>query len=92
MPSVKGVRVRVDTEQVRDLFSRGVSILVDDGKLTEVGMKGRGLQRCVIFGLLQALIMNQRGQLVQTPDGTPSDSASNEQTIILATEEPELLQ
>ncbi len=90
MPSVKGVRVRVDIEQVRDLFSRGVSILVDDGKLTEVGMKGHGLQRCVVFGLLQALIMNQRGQLVKAPDGISSDGASNEQTIILAIEEPEL--
>lgn len=89
MPSVKGVRVKVDIEQVRDLFSRGVSILVDDGKLTEVGMKGHGLQRCVVFGLLQALIMNQRGQLIQAPDNA-SDGASHEQTIILAIEEPEL--
>lgn len=90
MPSVSGVQVKVAVEGVRDVFSRGVSIWVDDGKLTEVLVKGHGLQRCVVFGLLQALILNQRGQLIPTPQDTPDAPETGEQTIILAIEEPEL--
>lgn len=90
MPSVRGVRVSVDVEEIRDLFSRGVSIQIDDGKLTEVMMKGHGLQRCVVFGLLQALILNQRGQLIDLQVNQRSAVKRDERTIILAIEEPEL--
>lgn len=90
MPSVCGVRVKVDVEEMRDLFSRGVSIWIDDGKLTEVMMKGHGLQRCVVFGLLQALILNQRGQLIDLQVDRESAANCDERTIILAIEEPEL--
>ncbi len=87
MPSVCGVCVDVEIEETKDLFSRGVSIKINDGKLTEVLMKGHGLQRCVVFGLLQALILNQRGKLVSVPE---DQSNEDEQSIILAIEEPEL--
>ncbi|RMH74679.1 MAG: hypothetical protein D6681_22820 [Calditrichaeota bacterium] len=87
MPSVRGVRLEVEIEQMRSVFSRGVSIKVDDGRLTGVLQKGHGLQRCVVFGLLHALILNQRGKLIDTLD---VESAVDNKTIILAVEEPEL--
>lgn len=90
MPSVCGVCVNVEIEETRDIFSRGVSILVDDGKMTEVQMKGHGLQRCVVFGLIQALILNQRNRLVPDPGENPEETNENQQSIILAIEEPEL--
>ena len=90
MPSVCGVCVNVEIEETHDLFSRGASILIDDGKMTEVLLKGHGLQRCVVFGLLQALILNQRSQLVPVPTGSSEGDDADEQSIILAIEEPEL--
>lgn len=90
MPSVRGISIRVDIDSTQEIFSRGVSISVDDGRLTDVLVKGHGLQRCVVFGLLQALIMNQRGQLIPTPSIEDSDGEPEGRAIILAIEEPEL--
>ena len=90
MPSVCAVRMRVEVDQIKDIFSRGVSILVDDGRLTEVVLKGHGLQRCVIFGLLQALILNQRGELIEIPKEHKQKIEDDQRRIVLAIEEPEL--
>jgi CRISPR-associated exonuclease Cas4 len=91
MPSAAGVRLDVTVDEVRDVFSRGVSVWVDDGTDTEVLRKGHGMQRCVVFAFLQALVMNQRGQLL--PGQGDQQAAQNEEPvkrIILAIEEPEL--
>jgi putative ATP-dependent endonuclease of OLD family len=90
MPSVQGVRLQVAIEGTADMFSRGVSMWIDDGKLTEVLMKGHGLQRCAVFGLMQALILNQRGQLIPSPEGEALVSDRDGRAIIMAIEEPEL--
>lgn len=90
MPSVSGVHIQVSLEGTQEIFRRGVSILVDDGRITDVLVKGHGLQRCVVFGLLQALILNQRGQLVAAAEAPPSDTETKTGGIILAIEEPEL--
>lgn len=87
MPSVKGVKLEVEVDQIRDIFSSGVSLSIDDGKLTEVLKKGHGLQRCVVFSLLQALILNQRGEFLDIDDQEENES---HRMIILAIEEPEL--
>ena len=87
MPSVHSVQLTVEIEQLKDVFSRGVSIKVDDGCLTGVLQKGHGLQRSIVFALLQALILNQRGKLVENQD---KQEEENIKTIILAIEEPEL--
>jgi putative ATP-dependent endonuclease of the OLD family len=86
MPSVNGVRLTVDLEDTKDFFARGVSLKVDDGVLTDVLEKGHGLQRSVVFGLLQTLILNQRDQLQTKTDCAPR----SHRPIILAIEEPEL--
>ena len=86
MPSVESVRLEISLEETRELFSRGVSLRVDDGVLTDVLDKGHGMQRSVVFGLLQTLIKNQRGQLLTAIDSENRPS----RPIILAIEEPEL--
>lgn len=79
MPSVKAVRLEIEVEEPREIFSRGVSIRVDDGVVTDVLDKGHGLQRSLVFALLQMLIESGRGEGVK---GT--------RPILLAIEEPEL--
>ncbi len=85
MPSVTGISMSVDVDDIKDIFSRGISLAVNDGIETDVLAKGHGLQRCIVFTLLQALIMNERQQLVPGAEPPPDPSP-----IILAIEEPEL--
>ena len=77
MPSVDGVQLAVEVEDSKEIFSKGVTIKVDDGVLTDVLAKGHGMQRSIVFALLQMLI--QSGQ--QQGEARP---------IILGIEEPEL--
>lgn len=77
MPSVSSISLQVLVEPTKDIFARGVSIQVDDGVLTDVLDKGHGMQRSLVFSLLQMLIGRQRDGGAARP-------------IILAIEEPEL--
>lgn len=79
MPSVASISLEVQVEASKDIFARGVTIRVDDGVLTDVLDKGHGMQRSVVFSLLQMLIgaARRRGEGGCRP-------------IILAIEEPEL--
>jgi putative ATP-dependent endonuclease of the OLD family len=86
MPSVKHVQVEVAITETQDLFSSGVALQVDDGVLTDVLDKGHGLQRSVVFGLLQMLIKNSRNE--QKDQG--QQGAQVTRPILLAIEEPEL--
>lgn len=85
MPSVQNVSLSVEVEEVKELFSAGVSLSVNDGINTDVLAKGHGLQRCVVFTLLQTLILNERNQLV-----APATPAQEADSILLLVEEPEL--
>lgn len=82
MPAVTSVEISVEVEGSRELFTRGVGLRIDDGVLTNVTDKGHGLQRSVVFGLLQVLIEHQKDAVSVEGNGPPS--------IILAIEEPEL--
>jgi CRISPR-associated exonuclease Cas4 len=86
MPSVTGVSIAVEVEEVKELFSAGVSLSVNDGINTDVLSKGHGLQRCIVFTLLQMLILNERNQLISCGDET----VQCPDPIILLIEEPEL--
>jgi len=85
MPLVSGVSLKVEVDDISDIFSKGIAVSVHDGVETDVLTKGHGLQRCIVFALLQALILNERGQL-SASDDQPIEIAP----IILAIEEPEL--
>jgi CRISPR-associated exonuclease Cas4 len=86
MPSVQRVCLTVVLDEMKDFFSRGVTLKVDDGVLNDVLDKGHGMQRAMIFSLLQALIKNDAGKLL--PGQAPP--ANGAPSIILAIEEPEL--
>lgn len=79
MPSVKAVSLDIEVDEPKDIFSRGVSIRVDDGVVTDVLDKGHGLQRSLVFALLQMLIQSGRGA-----------GGEGIRPILLAIEEPEL--
>jgi len=85
MPSVEKVTLKVLTEDVKTIFSRGVEMTIDDGIETDVLLKGNGLQRCIVFSLLQTLILNERNELINADPTKIEDNP-----IILAIEEPEL--
>lgn len=91
MPSVNRLSLSVTTDPLGDVFSRGVEIRIDDGVDTEVVAKGHGMQRCVLFTLLRALILNERALLLSA-DTREEDAASpvTYRSIILLVEEPEL--
>lgn len=79
MPGVASISLEVQIEPSKDMFSRGVTIRVDDGVLTDVLDKGHGMQRSVVFSLLQMLI-----------GAVHANAGDNRKPIILAIEEPEL--
>lgn len=81
MPSVNKVTLSVAVDEIKDLFSSGVALSIDDGVDTDVLAKGHGLQRCIVFSLLKTLIDTER----QDVDDNQESSG-----IILAVEEPEL--
>lgn len=85
MPSVQSVSLSVEVEEVKELFAAGVSLSVNDGVNTDVLAKGHGLQRCVVFTLLQTLILSERNQLV-----APAQPQQDADSILLLVEEPEL--
>tara|TARA_R110002072_G_scaffold3803_3_gene27132 strand:+ start:1813 stop:3603 length:1791 start_codon:yes stop_codon:yes gene_type:complete len=79
MPSVSNVSLAISVTEVQEIFSGGVSLSVNDGIETDVLSKGHGLQRCIVFSLLKTLIDIER-----------ESGEENQNTIILAIEEPEL--
>lgn len=87
MPSVEHVKLKVVLDGIKEIFSKGVELIIDDGVETDVLLKGHGMQRCVIFSLLQALILNERNQFLNDANGEEVELIS---PIILGIEEPEL--
>lgn len=81
MPSIQGVQLTVTVDETKDVFSKGVAIKVDDGVLTDVLVKGHGMQRSIVFSLLQ-MLMKQNREI--------GNSGQDLRPIILAIEEPEL--
>lgn len=77
MPTVNSVHLGVEIDEPRNIFAKGVSIKIHDGVLTDVLDKGNGMQRCLVFSLLQLLMQAAK----EKKDNRP---------IILAIEEPEL--
>lgn len=79
MPSVQSVKLGVEVEASKELFSKGVNIKIDDGVMTDVLEKGHGVQRSLVFSMLQMLMNSSRQQ-----------APERVRPIILAIEEPEL--
>lgn len=82
MPSVSSIKLAVQIAELKDLFSGGVEIAVDDGVETDVLAKGHGLQRCIVWALLRTLIDTERV--------VNEETEKCRRSIILGVEEPEL--
>jgi len=79
---------------INDIFKVGTKVWVNDGIRTDVGRKGQGLQRALIFALVRSLakLMQQEKEetdgAVAATQGSSSRQASRSSYFIL--EEPEL--
>jgi len=91
------IDVEVTTPNIDDIMRVGTSVWVDDGIRTDIGRKGQGLQRALIFALVRVLAkMLKQERLAQADsdeaeredEHRPSRQAS--QSTYFVIEEPEL--
>jgi CRISPR-associated exonuclease Cas4 len=88
------VDVEIIPPNIDDIFRVGATVWVDDGIRTDIGRKGQGLQRALIFALVRSLAKLTRleHEATQGSSGegteTPTRQASKSSYFIL--EEPEL--
>lgn len=80
MPSVNAISLGVEIDPPQDMFSKGIAIKIDDGVVTDVLDKGHGMQRTLVFALLQMLMKRWKAEVI----------VMNAPSILLAIEEPEL--
>lgn len=88
------IDVEIVPPEIDDIFKVGATVWVDDGIRTDVGRKGQGLQRALIFALVRSLAKLTRRER-EIPKGSeddgaeaPSRQASKSSYFVL--EEPEL--
>jgi len=88
------IDVDIIPPDINDIFKMGTKVWVNDGIRTDVGRKGQGLQRALIFALVRSLakLMRQEREEVDgaeaSAQGFSSRQASKSWYFIL--EEPEL--
>lgn len=88
------IDVEIVPPEIDDIFRVGATVWVDDGIRTDVGRKGQGLQRALIFALVRSLAKLTRleREIPKASDGedaeAPSRQASKSSYFVL--EEPEL--
>lgn len=88
------IDVEIIPPEIDDIFKVGATVWVDDGIRTDVGRKGQGLQRALIFALVRSLAKLTRLEREAAKEseaegeGTPSRQASTSSYFVL--EEPEL--
>ena len=88
------IDVEITPPDVDDIFRVGATVWVDDGIRTDVGRKGQGLQRALIFALMRSLAnisrqeREEKKSLNESDEDTSSRKASSSTYFIL--EEPEL--
>lgn len=88
------IDVEITPPNIDDIFKIGATVWVDDGIRTDVGRKGQGLQRALIFALVRSLakLAHQEEQENRDTEGDDrkgsSRQASRSSYFIL--EEPEL--
>lgn len=81
VPSIKRVHVNFELDEVLDLMKSGFNFKIDDGHLSDVGLKGHGVQRAMIFSLLKIYLDYLKSSV---------ESEENISSFILGIEEPEL--
>lgn len=88
------IDVEITPPDIDDIFRVGATVWVDDGFRTDVGRKGQGLQRALIFGLMRTLAIMSRQNLDEnkTINETEMEVSSRKasESIYFILEEPEL--
>jgi len=88
------IDVEITPPDLDDIFKIGATVWVDDGIRTDVGRKGQGLQRALIFALVRsfATLAHQLRQENGTPEGDEGRGSSRQasRSTYFVFEEPEL--
>ena len=88
------IDVEITPPDLDDIFKIGATVWVDDGIRTDVGRKGQGLQRALIFALVRSLakLAHQEGQGNKPPEGDAREGSSRQasRSSYFILEEPEL--
>ena len=84
------IDVEITPPDLDDIFKVGATVWIDDGIRTDVGRKGQGLQRALIFALVRSLakLAHQEG----APEGDDREGSSRQasRSSYFVLEEPEL--
>ncbi len=86
------INIEITPPNIDEVLRLGTSVWVDDGVLTDVSRKGRGLQRALIFALLKAwakISREMREESEKTKGETRAKRKSSESNYFIF-EEPEL--
>lgn len=86
---LRGLDIGPRPVDVEDLFRRGIELHVDDGLRTDVGVKGHGLQRAVILGLIRLRAKYTARQRAERAEREVVPRAPSP-SVYIAVEEPEL--
>jgi len=88
------IDVEITPPDLDDIFKIGATVWVDDGIRTDVGRKGQGLQRALIFALVRSLakLAHQEGQENRPPEADAREGSSRQasRSSYFVLEEPEL--
>ena len=88
------IDVEITPPNIDDIFKIGATVWVDDGIRTDVGRKGQGLQRALIFALVRSLakLAHQEGQENRATEGDNRKDSSRQasRSSYFVLEEPEL--
>lgn len=87
------IDVEIIPPEIDDVFKVGTTVWVDDGIRTDVGRKGQGLQRALIFALVRALAkltLREREIPKGSEEGAGVSSRQASKSSYFVLEEPEL--
>jgi len=88
------IDVEIIPPEIDDIFRVGATVWVDDGIRTDVGRKGQGLQRALIFALVRSLAKLTRleREISKKSDGQDAEALSRQasKSSYFVLEEPEL--
>ena len=88
------IDVEIIPPEIDDIFKVGTTVWVDDGIRTDVGRKGQGLQRALIFALVRSLakLTRREREIPKEPEeeGAEVSSRQASKSSYFVLEEPEL--
>ena len=84
------IDVEITPPDLDDIFKIGATVWIDDGIRTDVGRKGQGLQRALIFALVRSLAKLAHQEGAPEVDDREGSSRQASRSSYFVLEEPEL--